>query len=256
MDADVVDKLLASIRSGNVDHATAARALDQEAVEADVPVLEGLLRDPDDEVREAVAVPYARLVGPRSLETLVRVFQQGLDEGSDGENLQETIAQLIKSDESKSHRILDALAAGQDAELRQNAAWLLERSQSELLESPFARAAVLEFVSLTTSKGDLNIVLRALPNRLHKVLFSNPQAYRHVHGYLHRPVCKDGSWVVRMRNSRWLLSLTDEAHMHPHPHPEYTAHYQILVLGHTIDVLSNKSPEFEEIERESDEIDT
>ncbi len=250
MNRPKIDKLIADIRSDYTERQeTAIEMLNREAGEEDLPVLADLLADVDDEVREAVAVPYARIVGPRSIERLLAVFQRGLEEGLDCERLQEALGKMVNAHRMEAQTILETLATGTDPTMRANAAWLLERSRRIVVDTPFADAEGIQLRSIGYDRT-LRVVVEAFPSgKSFCVVFADPQASQHIRGDFHKKLADFRSSLITVPNSRWSRTLCDDAHMHPHPNPDDTLHYQLATLGDTIDVLSSKPPVFEEVNK-------
>ncbi len=117
------------------DSARAVRAsqtLADIAETVNVPELYALLRDGSFFVREAAAVPLARLVGLTALSSLLEAYGRGLRDGQDNDGLTATIGVLIEGEPKQAAELLLELLKTGDDEMRANAAWALGFAASEI----------------------------------------------------------------------------------------------------------------------------
>lgn len=123
------EQILADLRGAedDVDRAVAAcTALDVVADESRLSELRRLLTDGDDFfVREAAAVPVARLEGIRALPALLHAQQRGREEGHDNDGLNTVIVGVVESEPSEAASILLGMLAEPSEDSRCSAAWLL-----------------------------------------------------------------------------------------------------------------------------------
>src|SRR5688500_6164508 len=110
----------------NVDRAVAAcEALDKAADESWLPRLHRLLAlGRDFFVREAAAVPIARLQGLRALPRLLHALQRGEDEGHDNDGLTAVISDLVWANPEEAAPMLRRMIRGPGERQRSDAAWL------------------------------------------------------------------------------------------------------------------------------------
>jgi HEAT repeat protein len=85
-----------------------------------------LLKDDDFFVRETAAWPISDLAGPTALPELLVALQQGFDQGHDCDGLQAALADMVEINKASAREVLAQLATSNDANIRKNAAWLLE----------------------------------------------------------------------------------------------------------------------------------
>jgi hypothetical protein len=105
--------------------AAAAALLHRNATAEDVPRLRDLLGDDSFFVREAAAWPLTELAGVQFLPDLLRAYQRGLDEGYDNDGFTTALIDLAESDPVLVSNALASLASSSDADMRENAQWLL-----------------------------------------------------------------------------------------------------------------------------------
>jgi HEAT repeat protein len=119
----------------------AAAHLDAVADESHVPDLYRLIQDDDWFVREAAAVPLARLEGVRALPLLFRALTRGTQAGHDNDGLGSTIADVLEEHSEACAPLLVSMIADPDPELRAHAAWALGWQPPEIAHMPLLRAA-------------------------------------------------------------------------------------------------------------------
>lgn len=104
----------------------AYEALDKAADESRLPDLHRLLTDSDNFfVREAAAVPIARLEGLRALPDLLRAHQRGSQDGHDNDGLSTVIADLVAGAPQEAAPLLLSMLVDASEKTRSAAAWLL-----------------------------------------------------------------------------------------------------------------------------------
>lgn len=122
-----LDEILEDLLNENEPELSLA-ACDTLAAEATadwLPRLHELLTvEGDFYLREAAAVPVARLEGIGSLSRLLAVFRMGIAENHDNDGLTELICSLVESHPLDAAPILIGLASSPDAGDRADAAWL------------------------------------------------------------------------------------------------------------------------------------
>lgn len=103
----------------------AALAIDALAHKTKIPQLYELLKHKDFMIREAAAIPIARLMGASSLPELLNALVKDDDDGHDSDSLVSTITDLIEFDKKESMKVLKEIFKSEDKKLRVNAAWAL-----------------------------------------------------------------------------------------------------------------------------------
>ena len=128
--------------SDDVDEMVAAmQTLNQIAELGDVPVLLKLVHEEGDFfLREAAAVPLARLRGLAVLKDLLDAHQMGLREGHDNDNLDFLITQLVDRHAPEAAPMLVAMLTDNSPERRADAAWLLGYARTSTSAEPLLRA--------------------------------------------------------------------------------------------------------------------
>ena len=122
-----LDRIIADLHDvENVDRAVAAcEALDKVADESWLPRLHQLLANGRDFfVREAAAVPIARLEGLRALPQLLHALQLGEDEGHDNDGLTAVVSDLVWANPEEAAPVLLRMIHGPSERQRSDAAWL------------------------------------------------------------------------------------------------------------------------------------
>jgi bilin biosynthesis protein len=121
------DRIVADLQDKeNIDRAVAAcKTLDQAADESRLPELYRLLAEGRDSfVREAAAVPIARLEGLRALPELLQALVLGEEERHDNDGLVSIVLGLVQADPEKAAPVLIRMIHGPTERERADAAWL------------------------------------------------------------------------------------------------------------------------------------
>jgi HEAT repeat protein len=125
----------------DIDRAVkASLALAEVANETHTLELYKLLQDESFFIREAAAVPLARLEGIKALPALFQAFTRGIQDGYDNDGLNATIADLLESHQKEATPILLKMLTETDDEIRANAAWALGFVASEITAEPLMYA--------------------------------------------------------------------------------------------------------------------
>ena len=103
----------------------AAERLHRAATPEDLPRLRALLNDESFFVREAAAWPLSELAGAQALPELFHAYQRGFDQRHDNDGFSAALIELAAADPEGVRKVLDTLAASDDAAVRENAAWLM-----------------------------------------------------------------------------------------------------------------------------------
>jgi HEAT repeat protein len=175
MDDAEWDGILADLRSLDMDRALQAiRTMAEQAVAADIPRLEHLVRHGEDFfVREAAATPLARLAGARALPLLFRAMDRGQEEDHDNDGLEATIIELLQTRPQDVAPVLLRLVRAARRKDRANAAWSLGYLPAEVAVEPLLEAvhdaapqvrggAVGSLASFAGDKRVLPVLLDAL----------------------------------------------------------------------------------------------
>jgi HEAT repeat protein len=101
----------------------AFEAIDKLADSSKIPELYRLLNHHEYIVREAAAIPLARLEGVKSLSLLLEALVRGEEDGHDNDGLVETIAELLESHKGESVDALMGVFQNGDHKIRSGAAW-------------------------------------------------------------------------------------------------------------------------------------
>jgi HEAT repeat protein len=122
----------------NLDRAVGAcEALDKAADESWLPQLHRLLaKGRDFFVREAAAVPIARLEGLRALPQLLRTLELGEKEGHDNDGLASLVSDLVWSNAKEAAPALLRMIRGPSERQRSDAAWLWGFAAEALTPEP------------------------------------------------------------------------------------------------------------------------
>ncbi len=121
------DRIIAELNNvEDIDRAVAAsNVLDQAADESCLPQLHQLLSQSKNFfVREAAAVPIARLEGLRALPQLLRALELGQEEGHDNDGLVSVISDLVWTNPEEAAPVLLKMIKDPSERSRRNAAWL------------------------------------------------------------------------------------------------------------------------------------
>jgi HEAT repeat protein len=136
-------QLISNLRNneGDIRHADEAReAISRIADESHVADLYALLQDTDFVIREAAAIPLARLEGVKALPALFLALTRGFQEGCDNDGLSSTVTDLLEAHKSTAAPILLEMLSAADSETRDNAAWALGFISSEITATPLLAA--------------------------------------------------------------------------------------------------------------------
>lgn len=136
-------QLISDLRNeDDIDRAAATcEKIAQIADESHVADLYALLQDANYSfVREAVAVPLARLEGLKALPALFQALTRGFNEGCDNDSLSSTIADLLEDNQAAAAPILLNMLTAAESETRANAAWALGFVAEEITADPLLAA--------------------------------------------------------------------------------------------------------------------
>ena len=159
-----LDRIIADLHdTGDIDRAVGAcEALDKAADESSLPRLHRLLATGRNFfIREAAAVPIARLEGIRALPKLLFALRLGEEEGHDNDGLVSVVTDLIWSHQEEAAPALRKMIGDPSERQRSDAAWLWgfaaqalapEPLQS-LLNDPSGRVRSAAISSLGSYKG-------------------------------------------------------------------------------------------------------
>jgi HEAT repeat protein len=117
----------------------ACEKLARSAGDSHIPGLYDLLKDDSFFVREAAAVPLARLEGIDSLPSLLQAMSRGLEDGHDNDGLVDTIASLLETNREKATPILLKMVEDENKSVRANAAWALGFVASQITPVPLIK---------------------------------------------------------------------------------------------------------------------
>lgn len=142
-----------------------------------------LLQDASFIVREAVAIPLARLEGVNALPALFQALTRGFQEGYDNDGLSATIADLLEDHQAAAAPVLLSMLSSADNNVRDHAAWGLGFVASEVTADPLllllsdASVSVRSSAvgSLTSFENDprvLDVLLGALQDSSEQVRIS------------------------------------------------------------------------------------
>ncbi len=157
------ERTVDDLRSSDIERAVQAiDVLDRIADATNVPDLYRLLRDDDFFVREAAAVPLARIEGATALPALFEALDQGTLQGQDNDGLVATVSDLLEDNPRGAAPLLLRMISASAWKDREHAAWALgflppEVALQPLLtasrdESPQVRASAAG--SLASFEGD------------------------------------------------------------------------------------------------------
>jgi HEAT repeat protein len=125
----------------DVQRAVAAcEALDKVADASRLPDLHRLLTDAQFFVREAAAIPIARIEGLRALPDLLSAHQRGSEDGHDNDGLSTVIANLVASAPREAALLLLGMLVDSSDRTRGAAAWLLGFVSEEANAEPLLAA--------------------------------------------------------------------------------------------------------------------
>src|SRR5262245_62085550 len=136
------DRIVADLHNVfDVDRAVkACDALDKAADESWLPRLHRLLaKDGSFFVREAAAVPIARLEGLRALPNLLHALKLGEDDGHDNDGLVAVISDLVSANPEEAAPILLQMIRSRSERKRSNAAWLWGFAAEALTAEPLLK---------------------------------------------------------------------------------------------------------------------
>ena len=109
----------------------AARKLQQNARNEDVPRLLNLLRDESFFVREAAAWPLSDLGVISALHELLEARHRGFQEGHDNDGVSTALADMVEANPRSAEVVLKEVLASGEPELREHALWLLQFCKRE-----------------------------------------------------------------------------------------------------------------------------
>ena len=139
------DRIIADLTNVEKDsrRAVAAfEALDKAADESWLPRLHQLLATRGDFfVREAAAMPIARLEGLQALPQLLHALQLGVEEGHDNDGLTSLVSDLVWANPEEAVPFLLQMAQGNVEHERSHAAWLWGSAAKVLTPEPLVRLA-------------------------------------------------------------------------------------------------------------------
>ena len=134
------DRILADLHDveEDTDRAVAAcEALDKAADESWLPRLHQLLaKGRDFFVREAAAVPIARLEGLRALPQLLHALQLGEEEGHDNDGLGSVVSDLVWANPEEAAPVLLQMIRAPSGRHRSDSAWLWGYAARALTPEP------------------------------------------------------------------------------------------------------------------------
>jgi bilin biosynthesis protein len=133
------DRIIADLHDvEDIDRAVAAcEALDKSADESWLPRLHQLLANGRDFfVREAAAVPIARLEGLRALPQLLHALQLGEEEGHDNDGLSSVVEGLVSANPEEAAPALLRMIRGPSERQRSDSAWLWGYAAKALSPEP------------------------------------------------------------------------------------------------------------------------
>jgi HEAT repeat protein len=118
-------QIIHDLHSTNVKRAVlACEKINTTADASRIAELYELLTDDSFFVREAAAIPLARIKGIEALPSLFQAMTRGED-GHDNDGLVATIAHLLETNQEKVTPLLLKMVEDQDKDVRLNAAWAL-----------------------------------------------------------------------------------------------------------------------------------
>jgi HEAT repeat protein len=137
------DEIIADLHSDDVDRYVAAcEAIDRAANRGHLPQLHDLLINGRDfAIREAAAVPVARIEGAAALRPLLHAMRLGTVEHHDNDGLNATILDVVEGDPLGAAPVLRELFASPDAEDRSVGVWLWGNAGATLDAGPLLEAA-------------------------------------------------------------------------------------------------------------------
>jgi HEAT repeat protein len=119
-------QLIEDLRSPNVDLAVrACEQIAEVANESNIAELYSLMNDEDFFVREAAALPLARLEGIRALPDLFEAHKRGSNDGHDNDGLTATIVELLEANQEEVTPLLLNMVRSVNNDTRRMAAWAL-----------------------------------------------------------------------------------------------------------------------------------
>jgi HEAT repeat protein len=133
------DRIIADLHDvTDIDRAVGAcEALNKEADESWLPRLHQLLANGRDFfVREAAAVPIARLEGLRALPQLLHALEIGEEEGHDNDGLSAVVTDLVWANPEEAALTLLRMICGPSERQRSDAAWLWGFAAKALTPEP------------------------------------------------------------------------------------------------------------------------
>jgi HEAT repeat protein len=130
-------QIIHDLRSTNVKRAVlACEKINTTADASRIAELYELLNDDSYFVREAAAIPLARLKGIEALPSLFQAMTRGEEDEHDNDGLVATIAHLLESNQEKVTPLLLKMVEDRDKHVRLNAAWALGFVASQISPVP------------------------------------------------------------------------------------------------------------------------
>lgn len=136
------ERILADLRTeGDVDRIVrASEQLDAVADQSHISDLYRLIQDDDWFIREAAAVPLARLEGAHALPLLFHALTRGQQQGQDNDDLSTTIVSVLEEHRHACAPLLLSMLADPDPAKRAHAAWGLGWQPPEVACVPLLTA--------------------------------------------------------------------------------------------------------------------
>jgi len=167
------DRIIADLESGqDVDRAVAAaEQLDDAADETWLPRLHQLLaKGGDFFIREAAAVPIARLQGLQALPELLCALARGEEEGHDNDLLGSLISDLVWASPEEAAPLLRGMLSNTDNTRRAHAAWLWGFASAAVEPEPILRLLKDENASVRAAVCGSLATFRGRPAALEGLL--------------------------------------------------------------------------------------
>jgi HEAT repeat protein len=151
-------QVIEDLRSRDTDRAVRAfERLGAIADESRIAELYAMLNDKDFFIREAAAVPLARLEGVKALPSLFGALTRGTQDGHDNDGLVATVVDLLQANRSEVPPILQEMLSDEREDYRALAAWALGYVPTEQ-----ARLPLLNLIKSETSEFVLSAAAASL----------------------------------------------------------------------------------------------
>jgi HEAT repeat protein len=119
-------QLIQDLRGDNIDRAVrACEEISETADETNIAELYSLLNDDNFFIREAAALPLARLEGARALPSLFRAMTRGVQDGHDNDGMCAAIWDLFDLNQEEVLPLLQNMLNDEDKNTRAHAAWAM-----------------------------------------------------------------------------------------------------------------------------------